>query len=76
MVDLFVRYKILNPYQHGFLKARSCLRNMSCVLEEITKRIDEASSVHSMYLDFQKDFDKVPLQRVLFKLKARGIGLA
>ena len=52
MVDLFVRYKLLNPYQHGFLKARLCLRNMPCFLEEITKWIDEASLVHSMYLDF------------------------
>ena len=27
-----------------------------------------------VYLDFQKAFDKVPHQRLLLKLKARGIG--
>ena len=27
-----------------------------------------------VYLDFQKDFDKVPHQRLLLKLKAHGIG--
>ena len=27
-----------------------------------------------VHLDFQKAFDKVPLQRLLLKLKAHGIG--
>ena len=52
---------------------RSCLTNMLCFLEEITK-IDERSPVDIIYLDFQKAFDKVPHQRLLLKLKAHGIG--
>ena len=32
------------------------------------------SPVDVVYLDFQKAFDKVPHQRLLFKLKAHGIG--
>ena len=74
MVDFLVRYKLLNSSQHGFLKARSCLTNMLCVLEEITKWINDGSPVDITYLDFQKDSDKVPHQRLLLKLKARGIG--
>ena len=30
MVDFLIRNKLLNPNQHGFLKARSCLTNMLC----------------------------------------------
>ena len=41
MVDFLVRHKLLNSSQHGFLKARSCLTNMLCFLEEITKWIDK-----------------------------------
>ena len=74
VVDFFLRHKLLNPSQHGFLKARSCLTNMLCFLEEITKWIDEGSPVDIIYLDFQKAFDKVPHQRLLLKLKAHGIG--
>ena len=37
MVDFLVRHKLLNSCQHGFLKARSCLTNMLCFLEKITK---------------------------------------
>ena len=74
MVDFLVRHKLLNSSQHGFLKARSCLTNMLCFSEEITKWIDEGSPVDIIYLDFQKVFDKVPHQRLLLKLKAHGIG--
>ena len=68
MVDFPVKHKLLNSSQHGFLKARSCLTNMLCFLEEITKWIDVGSPVDIIYLDFQKAFDKV-----LLKLKAGGI---
>ena len=74
MVDFLVKHKLLNSSQHGFLKARSCLTNMLCFLEEITKWIDVGSPVDIIYLDFQKAFDKVPHQRLLLKLKANGIG--
>ena len=74
MVDFLVKHKLLNSSQHGFLKARSCLTNMLCFLEEITKWIDVGLPVDIIYLDFQKAFDKVPHQRLLLKLKAHGIG--
>ena len=74
MVDFLVKHKLLNSSQHGFLKARSCLTNMLCFLEEITKWIDVGSPVAIIYLDFQIAFDKVPHQRLLLKLKAHGIG--
>ena len=74
MVDFLDKHKLLNSSQHGFLKARSCLTNMLCFFEEITKWIDVGSPVDIIYLDFQKAFDKVPHQRLLLKLKAHGIG--
>ena len=74
MVDFLVRHKLVNPSEHGFLKARSCLTNMLCFLEEITKWMDDGSQVDIIYLHFQKAFDKVPHQRLQLKLKAHGIG--
>ena len=43
-------------------------------LEDITKWVDYGLPVDVVYLNFQKAFDKVPHQRLLFKLKAYGIG--
>ena len=74
MLEFLVKHKLINTSQHGFLKARSCLTNLLCFLEEITKWVDDGSPVDVVYLDFQKAFNKVPHQRVLLKLKAHGIG--
>ena len=74
MVDFLVKNKLITKSQHGFLKARSCLTNLLCFLEDITKWVDDGSPVDVVYLNFQKAFDKVPHQRLLIKLKAYGIG--
>ena len=67
MMDFIIKHKLINPSQHGFLKAKSCLTNLLCFFEEITKWVDV------IYFDFQKAFDKVPYQR-LSKLKSHGMG--
>ena len=43
IVEFLVKHKLINTYQHGFLKARSCLTNLLCFLEEITKWVDDGS---------------------------------
>ncbi len=42
--------------------------------EEITKWVDDGTPVDVIYLDFQKEFDKVPHQRLILKLKSHGMG--
>ena len=74
MMDFLIKHTLINPSQHGFLKARSCLTNLLCFFEEITKWVDEGSPVDVIYLDFQKAFDKVPHQRLILKLKSHGMG--
>ena len=41
MMDFLVKHKLINTSQHGFLKARSCLTNLLCFFEDITKWVDE-----------------------------------
>ncbi len=45
MMDFLIKHKLINPSQHGFLKARSCLTNLLCFFEEITKWVDDGSPV-------------------------------
>ena len=74
MMDFLIKHKLINPSQHGFLKARSFLTNLLCFFEEITKWVDEGSPVDVIYLVFKKAFDKVPHQRLILKLKSHSMG--
>ena len=66
---------IIRDHMMDFLiKHKSCLTNLLCFLEEITKWVDDGSPVDVIYLDFQKAFDKVPHQRLIRKLKSHGMG--
>ena len=44
MMHFLFKHKLINPSQHGFLKAKSCLTNVLCFFEEITKWVDESST--------------------------------
>ena len=74
MMGFLINHKLINPSQHGFLKARSCLTNLLCFSEEVTKWVDDGSPVDVIYLDFQKAFHKVPHQILILKLKSHGMG--
>ena len=63
LVDLLVKNNLVKPPQHGFLKARSCLTNMLCFLEDIKKWIDEGSAVDTFYLDLKKPVIKCHIKK-------------
>ena len=73
IIEHLDRQAQLSDKQHGFRSKRSCLTNLLLNLEEITSMVDDGHSVDQIYLDFQKAFDKVPHQRLLFKLEKAGI---
>ena len=43
-------------------------------IETLTDYVDQGYPVDVIFVDFQKAFDKVPLGRLLLKVKAMGIG--
>jgi hypothetical protein len=42
-------------------------------MDKVTKAVDEGKAVDIFYLDFAKAFDKVPRQRLVKKLRAKGV---
>ncbi|XP_059801424.1 uncharacterized protein LOC132378494 [Hypanus sabinus] len=66
--------EIIRQSQHGFVKGKSCLTNLTEFFEDVTSRVDRGEPVDVVYLNFQKAFDKVPHRRLVCKLKAHGIG--
>jgi hypothetical protein len=82
VLEKFIRDHIVNhmkkntlfsPKQFGFISGRSTSLQLLYVLERWTKILDEGGSLDCIYLDFMKAFDKVPHQRLLYKLQRYGI---
>ena len=64
---------LLRKSQHGFLKGRSCTTNLLEFLEQLINSQENLEPVDVVYLDFAKAFDKVPVSKLLAKVKAKGI---
>ena len=75
--DEIVKYmsanKLFSNKQYGFITGRSTTLQMLVVLEHWTQILDEGGSIDVIYMDFMKAFDKVPHQRLLYKIEKYGI---
>jgi hypothetical protein len=55
--------------QYGFLPGRNTMDALIKVIDDWTKSIDDKSTVHAVFFDFQKDFDLVDHTILLNKLQ-------
>jgi Reverse transcriptase (RNA-dependent DNA polymerase)/Endonuclease-reverse transcriptase len=73
LVEHLVSNGQLESSQHGFVPGRSCTTNLIEFLDKVTEAVDGGHGVDIVFLDFAKAFDMVPRQRLIAKLKARGV---
>ena len=72
-VDHLERKELISQKQFGFRKGRSCVTNLLSFYTRISESIQERDGwVDSIYLDFKKAFDRVPHQRLIWKLGNNG----
>ena len=64
---------LLSSAQHGFTNGKSCLSNLLCFMDEVTRRIDEGQHIEVCYLDFSKAFDSVNHRLLQQKLGCFGL---
>jgi hypothetical protein len=62
--------ELFSNKQFGFISGRSTSLQLLEVLDKWTEAIDKGSDVDVIYMDFQKDFDKVPHKRLIRKGKS------
>ena len=73
ILDHICREDLFSQSQHGFRTGRSCLTNLLEALQDWMDLSDEGHPFNIIFLDFRKAFDRVPHERLLFKLKKMGI---
>ena len=67
-------YKLLSDRQHAFRKGHSCETQLTTVINDWAKILDNRGQVDTFILDFEKAFDSPPHELLKSKLFSYGIG--
>ena len=67
-------YKLLSDRQHAFRKGHSCETQLTTVINDWAKILDNRGQVDTFILDFEKAFDTPPHEFLKSKLFSYGIG--
>ena len=67
-------YKLLSDRQHAFRKGHSCETQLTTVINDWAKILDNSGQVDTFILDFEKAFDTPPHELLKSKLFSYGIG--
>ena len=67
-------YKLLSDRQHAFRKGHSCETQLTTVINDWAKILDNRGLVDTFILDFEKAFDTPPHELLKSKLFSYGIG--
>ena len=63
----------LNVNQHGFRQHRSCVTQLLQFVHSTAKSLDAGIQTDVIYVDMAKAFDKVPHEKLLYKLEMVGV---
>ena len=69
----FDNNSILVDVQHGFRKGRFCDTQLSAIVDDLAKILDNKGQADLIIMDMSKAFDSVPHRRLLGKLHNLGI---
>ncbi|MEW8545715.1 MAG: reverse transcriptase family protein, partial [Candidatus Thiodiazotropha sp.] len=73
IIEHMNRNNLFSNKQFGFIGGRSTSLQLLTVLDKWTEILDSGGTIHAIYMDFMKAFDKVPHKRLIKKLQAYGI---
>lgn len=73
MTSFFLENNIIPANQHGFLPRRSTTTNLLTRLQKWTLADDNHQPIDVLYLDFEKAFDKIPINYLIYKLNHYGV---
>ena len=60
---------LLHPDQHAFRKQKSCVAQLVQYVHSLAKTLDSGGQTDVIYLDMAKAFDRVPHEKLMYKLE-------
>lgn len=66
-------HKVIPDEQYGFLPGRSTVWQLLSLTDEWHEALDSGNSVHGLFLDFSKAFDRVDHKILISKLQSIGV---
>ena len=72
-IDHMKKNNLFSDKQFGFIAGRSTTLQLLHVLNIWTEILDQGGTLDAIYCDFMKAFDKVPHQRLIYKISKYGI---
>ena len=66
--------KLIDAWQHGFQRKRSCITNLISSWEFISSEVDKGEKWISCSLDLSSAFDQLSISHLMLALKDKGIG--
>ena len=76
IISFCLDHDIIPDNQFGFMPGRSTVWQLLLVIETWQEALDAGHTVHALFLDVAKAFDRVDHDRLLLKLRAVGFGPA
>ena len=73
IMDHFLTNKLFSDKQFGFLKGRSTVKQLLCIMDHWTEMLETGGRVDVIYTDLEKAFDKIPHHRLISKLYSYGL---
>ena len=73
LLAFFLNDEVIPEEQFGFLPGRSTVWQLLQTLEEWHEALDNGSTVHALFLDVEKAFDRVDHGLLLAKLRSAGL---
>ena len=71
--EFLEEFGLLSKNQHGFRKGKSCISQLLVHAEQMIQAIENRKNLDSIYLDFQKAFDKADHFIILKRCHEKGI---
>ena len=75
IMEHFRNNKLFATQQFGFLKGRSSVMQLLKALDDWTEQLELGGQIDTVYIDFEKAFDKVPHHRLISKLHSYHIDI-